>query len=256
MNCGVSRGRSLDLVSLWLWCRPVAVAPIRPRAWEPPCATGVTLKSKKTKTKTIVWDPNKENFSFIQPHFIETLKTQIKEPSFLFLLQIHTLTDTYTHRDTYRDTHTDLLTHRQTQTQTQTHTHTHTHTLYSCPDSIILSRKRCLQPFLLRCNRNRAVPSLQVRSQNTYNFPHPWTHTPLGGTMTPTAFTECRFLTKLFSWGSVSWKEVIDLSESLSWNTHHGQNNNIQRAHRTEDSVWYQVKKLESPAKIQFNFIP
>ena len=30
-----------------LWCRPAAVAPIRPLAWEPPYAVGVTLKRKK-----------------------------------------------------------------------------------------------------------------------------------------------------------------------------------------------------------------
>ena len=33
----------------WLWCRPVAIAPIRPLAWEPPYAASVTLKSKKKK---------------------------------------------------------------------------------------------------------------------------------------------------------------------------------------------------------------
>ena len=31
---------------LWLWCRPVAVALIRPLAWELPYATGAALKSK------------------------------------------------------------------------------------------------------------------------------------------------------------------------------------------------------------------
>ena len=33
-----------DLPLLWLWCRSAAVAPVRPRAWEPPYATGVALK--------------------------------------------------------------------------------------------------------------------------------------------------------------------------------------------------------------------
>ena len=32
---------------LGLWHRPAAVAPIRPMAWEPPCAAGAALKSKK-----------------------------------------------------------------------------------------------------------------------------------------------------------------------------------------------------------------
>ena len=34
---------------MWLWFRPTAVAPIRPLAWELPCATGAALKSQKNK---------------------------------------------------------------------------------------------------------------------------------------------------------------------------------------------------------------
>jgi len=36
-----------DLALLWLWCRPVATAPIRPLAWEPPYARGVALEKTK-----------------------------------------------------------------------------------------------------------------------------------------------------------------------------------------------------------------
>ena len=32
------------LALLWLWCRPAAVAPIGPLAWEPPYAMGAALK--------------------------------------------------------------------------------------------------------------------------------------------------------------------------------------------------------------------
>ena len=35
---------------MWLGSR-VAVAPISPLAWEPPCAIGAALKSKKKKKK-------------------------------------------------------------------------------------------------------------------------------------------------------------------------------------------------------------
>ena len=35
---------------LWLWCRPAAVAPIGPLAWEPPYASGAALKRKKQST--------------------------------------------------------------------------------------------------------------------------------------------------------------------------------------------------------------
>ena len=38
----------LGSVLLWLWCRPAVAAPIRPLAWEPPCATGAALKGQKT----------------------------------------------------------------------------------------------------------------------------------------------------------------------------------------------------------------
>ena len=46
MSCGVGRRHSSDLALLWLWCRPVATAPIRPLAWEPPYAMGADLKKK------------------------------------------------------------------------------------------------------------------------------------------------------------------------------------------------------------------
>ena len=37
---------------LWLWRRPVATAPIRPLAWEPPYAMGAALeKAKRPKKK-------------------------------------------------------------------------------------------------------------------------------------------------------------------------------------------------------------
>ena len=54
MSCGVGRRCGSDQcvedpVLLWLWCRPAAVALIRPLAWEPSYATGVALKSKKRR---------------------------------------------------------------------------------------------------------------------------------------------------------------------------------------------------------------
>ena len=49
MSCGVGHRLRLDLALLWLWHRLVAVAPIRPLAWEPPYAAGVALKGQKTK---------------------------------------------------------------------------------------------------------------------------------------------------------------------------------------------------------------
>ena len=49
MSCGVGRRCSSDPALLWPWCRPEAVAPTGPLAWEPPYDLGVALKSKKKK---------------------------------------------------------------------------------------------------------------------------------------------------------------------------------------------------------------
>ena len=49
MSCGIGCRCGSDPVLLWLWCSPVAVAPIRPLAWEPSHATSVALKRKKKK---------------------------------------------------------------------------------------------------------------------------------------------------------------------------------------------------------------
>ena len=46
MSCGVGHRSGLDLALLWR--RPVAIAWIRPLAWEPPYVTGVALEKTKT----------------------------------------------------------------------------------------------------------------------------------------------------------------------------------------------------------------
>ena len=50
MNCGVGCRCGSDPALLWLWHRPVATAPIRPIAWEPPYATGAALKKRQKQT--------------------------------------------------------------------------------------------------------------------------------------------------------------------------------------------------------------
>ena len=52
MSCGVGCRHSSDPEVLWLWCRPVAMTPIRPLAWEPPYAQGVAQETAKTHTHT------------------------------------------------------------------------------------------------------------------------------------------------------------------------------------------------------------
>ena len=63
MSSGVGRRHGSDLGLLWLRCRPAAVAPIGPLAWEPPCAEGVALKRKEKKKKKKGWRERKTESS-------------------------------------------------------------------------------------------------------------------------------------------------------------------------------------------------
>ena len=48
------RSNSTLPMLLWLWPRPVAMAPIRPLAWEPPFATGAAQEIAKRQKKKII----------------------------------------------------------------------------------------------------------------------------------------------------------------------------------------------------------
>ena len=52
---------SSDLVLLWLWCRPAAVVPIRPLAWEPPYASDVALKTHTQNNDNVEIDPGESD---------------------------------------------------------------------------------------------------------------------------------------------------------------------------------------------------
>ena len=58
VSCGVGRRCGSDPVLLWLWHGPVATAPIRPLAWEPPYAEGAALKQTNEQTNK---NKNKKN---------------------------------------------------------------------------------------------------------------------------------------------------------------------------------------------------
>ena len=51
MSWGVGCRHDLDPELFRLWRRPVATAPIRPLAWEPPYAMGRALEKKKRQKK-------------------------------------------------------------------------------------------------------------------------------------------------------------------------------------------------------------
>ena len=55
VSCGVGCRHGSDPELLWLWCRPAAIAPIRPLAWEPPHASGAAQEmAKRLKKKEIL----------------------------------------------------------------------------------------------------------------------------------------------------------------------------------------------------------
>ena len=57
MSCGIGHRQGLNLVLLWLWCRPEAISPLRPLAWEPLYALGAAPRHhhhpKKKEKKEI-----------------------------------------------------------------------------------------------------------------------------------------------------------------------------------------------------------
>ena len=70
--CGLQTGS--DRVLLWLWCRPAAVAWIRPLAWELPCAVSAAEGKKKRPLQI----PIKKNMGPLRP-------SPVKSFSFLLL---------------------------------------------------------------------------------------------------------------------------------------------------------------------------
>ena len=50
MSCGIDHRCGSDPMLLWLWRRPVAIAPIQPLGWKLPYAVGMALKSKTATT--------------------------------------------------------------------------------------------------------------------------------------------------------------------------------------------------------------
>ena len=58
-----TRLRGSDPVLLWLWCRPLATAPIGPLAWESPYAMDAALE--KTKNQSI----SKNKSCLIRSHY-------------------------------------------------------------------------------------------------------------------------------------------------------------------------------------------
>ena len=71
MSCTVGRRFGSDPALLWFWRRPVATAPIRLPAWEPPYAAGAALKKTKHKRKKKKKKERKENSGQTEAHAIK-----------------------------------------------------------------------------------------------------------------------------------------------------------------------------------------
>ena len=68
MSCGVGCRQGSDPTLLWLWRRPESTAPIRPLAWEPPCASGAAQEMAKRQGKK-----KKKLVQFFIPQVLEFL---------------------------------------------------------------------------------------------------------------------------------------------------------------------------------------
>ena len=64
MSCGVDCRYGSDPTLLWLWCRLVATALIRPLAWEPPYAMDVALEKRKKRRISINSLPDESGDEF------------------------------------------------------------------------------------------------------------------------------------------------------------------------------------------------
>ena len=84
MSCGVGQRHRLDAALLWLWCRPAAVAPIHPVAWERPYAAGAALKRQKQRNKQMQHGmPVRYRSRLVVLHFLSARRqhTRVSEDS-------------------------------------------------------------------------------------------------------------------------------------------------------------------------------
>ena len=75
VSCGVGSRCGSDLALLWLWYRPLAIAPIIPLAWEPPYAMGAALEKMVVGKLNITGKTMK-----LDPYFtlLPKIKTNVK----------------------------------------------------------------------------------------------------------------------------------------------------------------------------------
>ena len=77
MSCGVGHRRSSDRVTLWLWCKPAAAAPVQPLARELPDAAHAALKEQQKNT--YLWSINETKGKRIAADNRETGLSDVSE---------------------------------------------------------------------------------------------------------------------------------------------------------------------------------
>ena len=77
MSSGVGCRCGLDPALLWLWNRPVAIAPIRPLDWESPYAMGAALEKAKRQKKKRKTEKEKVYLATVKPMFLYAHLLQI-----------------------------------------------------------------------------------------------------------------------------------------------------------------------------------
>ena len=87
MSCGVGCRRGSDPALLWLWRRPVATAPIRPLAWEPPYAAGAAQEIATTTTKKRQKTKKKKKKKRVQRSMSKSTLSVLSSRTFMLSLQ-------------------------------------------------------------------------------------------------------------------------------------------------------------------------
>ena len=78
MSCSTGRRHGSYMTLLWLWRRPVATAPIRPLAWEPPYAAGAAQEIAKKRKKKYIETNHNENTTIQEfPLWLSGLNTPL-----------------------------------------------------------------------------------------------------------------------------------------------------------------------------------
>ena len=88
VSCGVGHRCGLDPTLLWLWCRLVTTALIRPLAWVPQYATGVALekaKSKKEKKEKKKMKRKKKRMNLIDKGVSQQLSLSLSHYLYIYL---------------------------------------------------------------------------------------------------------------------------------------------------------------------------